>query len=181
MSRLFHPTYGENTIESAVILLSQEADVTFPDLIGRQIPHNCFTVTVPLFLLLQLTLTTHTNSMLHIMTSTPDYYQPKSHLSVRTDHGDLLLEVIHVFVPFTFSQVLLVRTDHGAPSLNLPAAFLLILKVYDPRFTLKERTKSPLHPELPWTFEAEAEAARIRQPLPWFDEGGYPHRVFGAK
>jgi hypothetical protein len=115
-----------------------------------------------------------TNSLLHIMTSTPSYYQPKSHLSIRTDHGDLSLEVIHVFKPCTFSQGLLVRTDHAAPSLHLPAAFLLILKVYDPRFTLKERTKSPLHPELPWTFEAEAEAARIRQPLPWYDEGGYP-------
>lgn len=109
------------------------------------------------------------------MTSTPSYYQPNSHLSVRTDQGDLSpLEVIGVFTPFTFSQVLLVRTLHGVPYLNFPSSFLLILKVYDPRYNLKECRRTAFHPNLPWSYQAELEAAKSRKPLPNYDGGGFP-------
>ena len=106
-------------------------------------------------------------SSLHSMNSIPNYYQSNSHLTIRTDDGDLSVEVVRVFTPFTFSQVLLVRTVHEDPSLRLSAAFLVILtEVYDPHFSLKDRTISGIHLELLWTFEAEAGAARNSQPLP---------------
>lgn len=106
------------------------------------------------------------------MASIPNYYQPNSDLFVQTDQEDLSVEVVRVFTPFTFSQVLVVRTDRATESMCLPAGFLLILKVYDPRFNLKAR----LSLGHPWTYDAEAEAARNRKPIPDFDLGEFPHR-----
>ena len=86
-----------------------------------------------------------------------------SRLVVRlTDETSLSLQIIKPFLPFTKSQVFLVRPEparSGIPS-------KLILKVYDPRY-LEDRIPPPKSnlPSRLWTLEAETEAAKYRQEI----------------
>ena len=96
-------------------------------------------------------------------------FPTSSHLVLRlTDGTSLSLQIIKPFLPFTKSQVFLVRPEpagSGPPS-------ELILKVFDPRY-LDDRIpppKSHLPPRL-WTLEAETEAEYYRQEIA---EGKHP-------
>jgi serine/threonine protein kinase len=85
-----------------------------------------------------------------------------SYLSLRlSDETHLSLQVIKRFLPFTKSQVYLVRPE---PVNGLPSE--IILKVYDPRY-LDDRIPPPTTHLIPrvWTLEAEILAARHRQEI----------------
>jgi len=86
-----------------------------------------------------------------------------SHLVVRLTDGTLLsLQIIKPFLPFTKSQVYLVRPEPAR--IGLPSE--LIIKVYDPRY-LDERIPQPKSdlPSQLWTLEAETKAAHYRQDI----------------
>jgi serine/threonine protein kinase len=79
-----------------------------------------------------------------------------------TDGTSLSLQIIKPFLPFTKSQVFLVRPE--PPGCGLPSE--LILKVFDPRY-LDDRIPPPKSglPSRLWTLEAETAAADYRQEI----------------
>ena len=84
-----------------------------------------------------------------------------SHLVLRlTDGTSLSLQIIKPFLPFTKSQVFLVRPEPARCGLRSE----LILKVFDPRY-LDDRIPPPKSglPSRLWTLEAETAAADYRQ------------------
>ena len=86
-----------------------------------------------------------------------------SHLVLRlTDGTSLSLQIIKPFLPFTKSQVFLVRPE--PPGCGLPSE--LILKLFDPRY-LDDRIPPPKSglPSRLWTLEAETAAADYRQEI----------------
>ena len=91
-----------------------------------------------------------------------------SHLVLRLSDGLLTLQIIKPFLPFTKSQVFLVRPEPARK--GLPSE--LILKVYDPRY-LDDRIPPPKSklPSRLWTLKAETEAAHYRQEI---EEGKRP-------
>ena len=89
-------------------------------------------------------------------------FQPVLILLRLIDGTSLSLQIIKPFLPFTKSQVFLVRLEPARG--NLPSE--LILKVFDPRY-LDDRV-SPPESNLPsrlWTLEAETNAAHYRQEI----------------
>lgn len=112
----------------------------------------------------------------------PHHYRPDSQLRIQLECADahgagagvgagggattVTVSVVQAFVPFTTSQVLLVRLEEkeqvgsGGPQLP-PLGELLIAKVYDPRYVHHRVVFGK-----PWTYEAEAAAARRRSEAP---------------
>ena len=86
-----------------------------------------------------------------------------SHLVLRVADGtSLSLRIIKPFLPFTKSQVFLIRPESAGR--GLPSE--LILKVFDPRY-LDDRIPPPNSglPSRLWTLEAETTAADYRQEI----------------
>jgi len=97
------------------------------------------------------------------MSDGPSYYTPKSRLPLYIAAGsEVSVTIVHAFSP-SISQVFVVRI-HG-DFLSLSSGSLAILKVYDPRFH-PDRKKRIHRPQLPWTYDNEAEAARRREAQP---------------
>jgi len=71
------------------------------------------------------------------------------------------LQIIKSFLPFTKSQVYLVRPE--TPSNGLPPE--IVLKVFDPRYVDERITSTSVLPPRLWTLEAETAAANYRQEI----------------
>jgi serine/threonine protein kinase len=94
----------------------------------------------------------------------PNPYPVGSHVALRLTDGTLLsLQIIKPFLPFTKSQVYLVRPETTTWSNGLPHE--IILKVFDPRYD--DGRIPPQSGKLPrlWTLEAETAAALYRQEI----------------
>ncbi|KAI0052014.1 hypothetical protein FA95DRAFT_1533557 [Auriscalpium vulgare] len=102
---------------------------------------------------------------------TPDEYKPGATIAVDIDDEDVTVTVVRACMPFTVSQVLIVRTSEPTPtSIDptptsiLPPNKLVALKIYDPRFTGRRGEKKDGLPVCyPWSAENEAKAASRRQ------------------
>ncbi|KIM41968.1 hypothetical protein M413DRAFT_37144, partial [Hebeloma cylindrosporum] len=90
-------------------------------------------------------------------------FPPGSRIDMRLANGEFLsLQVIEPFLPFTKSQVFLVRPEPA--SRELPHE--LVLKIYDPRYIddrLKPKVPTPNLLRHSWTLEAEIEAGPYRR------------------
>lgn len=89
------------------------------------------------------------------MDTVPQYYHPDRRLRIDCAGGYVAVSVVQVFLPFTTSQVLLVRLEDNYAHIPALIGSLLIAKVYDTRF-LHHRTVFGK----PWSYLAEEEAAR---------------------
>jgi hypothetical protein len=93
----------------------------------------------------------------------PSEYQPS--LRFKMDEDTVTATIVHVFTPFTYSQVVVVRTN-SIGRIHLQKDFLLVAKIYDVGF-MKERHgifnkcfgKQVEIPH-PWSYELEASAAQ---------------------
>jgi hypothetical protein len=108
------------------------------------------------------------------MITTPNHipieYQPGSALRFQIDEDIVTATIVHVFTPFTYSQVVVIRTNHAHTigQIHLPNDFLLVAKIYDVRF-MKERDGifnkrfgKQIEISHPWSYELEACAAQKR-------------------
>src|SRR5215471_15661753 len=95
------------------------------------------------------------------MNRVPEVYQPGSTLRFKIDEDTLTATIVHVFLPFTYSQVVVVRTSYAytVGHVYLPEGSLLVAKIYDIRF-LNERipifhrcTGEQLYMPHPWSYE----------------------------
>src|SRR6266566_3382232 len=122
------------------------------------------------------------------MTTTPDHipieYQPGSVLRFQIDQDIVTATIVHVFTPFTYSQVAVVRTNHAHTigQIHLPKDFLLVAKIHDVRF-LKERDgifnkrfEKQVEIPHPWSYELEACAAQNRLNFSYSNSDEYPER-----
>jgi serine/threonine protein kinase len=122
------------------------------------------------------------------MTTAPDHipieYQPGSALRFQIDQDFVTATIVHVFTPFTYSQVVVVRTDHAYTigPIHLPKDFLLIAKIHDVRF-IKERDgifnkrfAEQVEIPHPWSYEQEASAAQNRLNFSYSNSDEYPVR-----
>ena len=114
----------------------------------------------------------------------PVEYQPGSALRFRIDEDIITATIVHVYTPFTYSQVVVVRLDHAHTfgQIRLPENFLLVAKIYDVRF-IKERDgiysklfRKQVEKPHPWSYELEASAARNRQNFSYLNSGDFPER-----
>jgi hypothetical protein len=71
-------------------------------------------------------------------------------------------------------QVLVVQTAQDCPSIGIPSKSYIICKVYDPRFCLERHEYEPY---VPWTLEAEVEAAEQRQKQPPLPISEFKHWI----
>jgi serine/threonine protein kinase len=118
-------------------------------------------------------------------THIPREYQPGSSLRFQFDEGVVTVTVVHVFTPFTYSQVVVARTNHAHTfgQIHLPKGFLLIAKIYDVRFIMKERdgifsecSGRQIEIPHPWSYELEACAAQSRPNSIYTNSDEYPER-----
>ena len=114
----------------------------------------------------------------------PVEYQPGSTLRFRINEDIITATIVHVFTPFTYSQVVVVRMNHAHTlgQIRLPENFLLVAKIYDVRF-IKERDgiysklfRKQVEKPHPWSYELEASAAQKRQNFSYLNSDDYPKR-----
>lgn len=107
------------------------------------------------------------------MDAIPLKYQPGSLLTVKFSESHTVTFIPEkVLIPFSTSQVLVVRPQTIPPGLSPPLFFdsWYILKIYDPRYFYRERRYCRLDGRLlrearPWSLEAELKAVAYRHSL----------------
>ena len=121
-------------------------------------------------------------------TTTPNHipveYQPGSTLRIQIDQDIVTVTIVHAFIPFTYSQVVIVRTNraHTFGQTRLPENFLLVAKIYDVRFIkerdgiFNQRFRKQVEIPHPWSYELEACAAQKRQNFSYLNSDDYPIR-----
>ena len=120
----------------------------------------------------------------------PSEYQPGSALRFKIDDDTVTATIVHVFTPFTYSQVVVVRTNHAHTfgQIHLPKDFLLVAKIYDVRFIkerdgiFNERFQDQVEIPHPWSYKLEASAAQKRQNFSYLNSEEFPEAPdYGVK
>jgi hypothetical protein len=115
----------------------------------------------------------------------PSEYRPGSTLRCQIDKAIVTASVVHVFTPFTYSQVLLVQTHdaHTFGQNHLPKNSQIIAKIHDVRYIngeregiYNERLKVEVEKPHPWSYDLEERAAQKRKTFSYAKSDGYPER-----